>query len=261
MTRLSFLQNERAASEALGFILIIAIISFGSVIGGVIGMEQLAQSTQGQPIQAAETGMTNVQSDLYDLSQGAPHRTTEVELTDGQLKYGNEVTITVEATSSNGTMNTQVIEYQPLIYDTGRAKLIVSGGAVFLQQGDGVVMKSEPKYRIDSEQAIIPLLNTTHQDGPSSLGVGGDGSLVIAAYNWETTTERFEPKDTDGNPLVASVTITIESPRTGEWAEYYREDSRFTDVTYDEATNTVSASFETKNVFVRTTEAHIRFDN
>ena len=261
MMQSSIFGNDRGQSQVLGFLLVTAMILAGSVIGGIIGIDTLQQATSGEPIHAAESSMNNVQADLYDLSGGAPHRSTDVEITDGQLKYGKEVTITVEATSSNATMSTQVIKPDSLIYDTGSAEVIVVGGAVFLQQDGGVIMKSEPSFRIDQEQAIVPLLNTTHQDGPSSLAIGGDGTAYVVSYNWDTTTERFEPTDADGNPIVANVTITIESPRAGEWADYFRDDGRFSNVSYDEATDTVSASFETKRVFVRTTESHIRYDN
>lgn len=256
-----FSGSDRGQSQLVGFLLVTALILAGSVIGGIMGIDALSQATSGQPIHAAESSMTNVQSDLYDLSGGAPHRTTDVEVTDGRLTYGENVTITVEATSSNGTMETQAIKLRPLVYGTGDARMVVSGGAVFLEQDGGVVMKSEPSYRIGQEQAIVPLLEARHKDGPSSIGIGGDGTIYVVSYNWDTRMSRYEPVDSEDNALMSKATITIQSPRAAEWAAYYRDDPRFTTVSYDEATNTVSTIFESRRIFIRTTEAHIRYDS
>lgn len=252
-------RRDRAQSNVLGFILFFGIITTLVGAGAFFGINSLNQVTNSDGQAAAQSSMLQVRGDMYDLASGAPLRTTELELLDSTVKYGAPITISISATSSNGTMETQVVKPTPVVYNINDVRYVYVSGAVFLQQDHGAVMKEGPSLRIDQEQAIIPLINMTHHDGPPTLSYAGDGTGYVVSHKWESNVTRFEPQD-GGDPVTATATMTVRTPRTKMWAKWFENNPRFSNVQVDDAQNTVSAEFQTKRLFIKTVDVRVKFD-
>ncbi|MDS0243149.1 MULTISPECIES: hypothetical protein [unclassified Haloferax] len=258
-TTSSTTRRDRAQSNVLAFILFFGLITTFVGAGAFFGISSLDQVSGSNGQAAAQSSMMQIRGDMYDLSSGAPLRTTELELLDSTVKYEDPITISISATSSNGTMETQVVKPRPIVYHINDVQYVYVSGAVFLQQDDGAVMKEGPSFRVDQEQAIIPLINTTHHDGPPTLSYAGDGTGYVVSHKWESNVTRYEPQE-DGDPITATATMTVKTPRTKMWSKWFENNPRFSNVQVDNAQNTVSADFQTKRLFIKIVDVRVKFD-
>ena len=258
-TTSSTTRRDRAQSGVLGFILFFAIITTLVGAGAFFGISSLDKVSSSDGQAAAKSSMLQVRGDMYDLASGVPFRTTELELFDSTVEYGDPITISISATSSNGTMETQIIKPRPIVYNINDVQYVYVSGAVFLQQDHGAVIKEGPSFRIDQEQAIIPLINTTHHDGPPVLSYAGDGTGYVVGHKWDSNVTRFEPSE-GGDPVTATATMTVKTPRTKMWRKWFENNPRFSNVQVDDAQNTVSAEFQTKRLFIKTVDVRVKFD-
>lgn len=252
-------RRDRAQSNVVGFILFFGIITAFVGAGAFFGISSLDQVTNSDGQAAAQSSMLQVRGDMYDLASGAPLRTTELELLDSNVEYGEPIMISISATSSNGSMSTLVVKPTPIVYNINDVRYVYVSGAVFLQQDHGAVMKEGPSFRIDQEQAIIPLINTTHHDGPPALSYAGDGTGYVISHKWESNVTRFEPQD-GSDPITATAKMTVKTPRTKMWVKWFENNPHFSNVQADDAQNTVSAQFQTRRLFIKIVDARVKFD-
>lgn len=249
---------ERGVSEVVSFLLIFALLISVSITGAVFGIDTLETASRGDTVHLAERSHEALRSDMYDLSSGAAYRSTEIDMAGGTLRYADPITITVTAESSAGTMEPVTIRPRPIVIDPGAYELLFVAGAIVLQQPDGGVLKAGPVMRIEHDQSILLFLNTTRGDGPAS--VGGSGTAAIVSYRWDERVHRYEPTDGDGDPVDATVSMTVETPRTAQWRSFFESDSRFENVTVSEPSRSVRAEFVTRRLYIKTTDVEVRFD-
>jgi hypothetical protein len=250
--------GERGVSEVVSFLLIFALLIGVSITGAVFGIDTLETASRGDTIHLAERSHELLRADMYDLSSGAAYRSTEVDMAGGALRYTDPITITVTAESSTGTMEPITIHPRPIVIGSGVYELLFVAGAIVLQQPDGGVHKAGPVVRIEHDQAILLFLNTTRGDGPES--VGGSGTAAIVSYRWDERVHRYEPTDEDGDPVEATVSMAVETPRTAQWRSFFESDPRFENVTVSESPRSVRAEFATRRLYIKTTDVAVRFD-
>lgn len=251
--------DARALSNVLWVLIFFGIIVVFSIAGAMFGFSALENASGGDNRAAAQAGMANVRADMYDIAGGAPYRTTTVDVEDGALTYGEPIKIEITATTGGDSMATQTIRPTPIVYTLGDTRFVFVSGAVFLQQPNGEIIKEDPSFRISEKQAIIPLINTTHHDGPKRVSVDGDGKVYVTGHKWNTSATRFEPTQ-DGDPVEATATIRVQTPRTKMWRSWFEQRARFSNVQVDEGTNTVTAEFSTKRLYVRTIQTRVKLD-
>lgn len=250
---------ERGLSNVIWAVIFFGVITFMTIGGAVMGFNALDEASGGDSRAAAQEGMLQVRGDMYDLAGGAPYRTTTVDVQDGALTYGSPIQIELSASTGSESMETQVIEPTPVIYELGDYQYVFVAGAVFLEQDNGRIIKEGPSFRIAEKEAIIPLINTTHHDGPEHVSVGGDGQGYITGHKWDTSSTQFQPT-ADGDPVEATATMKIETPRYEMWASWFRQQSRFTNVNVDGDANSVSAEFTTNRLYVQTIQTRVRLE-
>lgn len=249
---------DRGVSEVISFLLLFAVLIGVSITGAVFGIESLEEASRGDDVHAAIGAMETVRSDMYDLGSGAVYRSTEIGLNSGSLRYAEPVNITITADSGGETVLVQSVRPQPVVYDLGSVQVIYSAGAVVQDQPDGGVVKVGPAFRIDTEQAILLVVNSTFAAGPA--GIGGRGTGYVVGYRVDDAVQRFEPTDPDGTPIETVVTVSIETPRTEPWRLYFESSPQFDEVTVDSDSETVTAEFVTKRLYVKVTDVDVRLD-
>jgi hypothetical protein len=251
--------SDRGQSNALFLIIFFAIVFLTSIAGALAGFSILEDAGSGKADAAAKSGMLQLRGNMYDLASGSPFRTTDIEIQQGSITYGEPIEIRISASSAEASMAAKTIRPQPIIYALGETNYIFVGGAVILEQEAGAVMKEGPSFKIDSRQAIIPLINTTHHGGPPRLAVDGGGKVSVNGHMWSKSSTQFEPT-LDGEPADATVTMTVKSPRYEMWSDWFQDRPRFSNVVVDESTNTVSAQFTTKRLYVQTVITRVKLE-
>lgn len=250
--------DRRAVSEVFSFLLLFAVIIGVSITSAVFGIESLEAASEGDDVHAAIGAMGTLRANMADLSNGAVYRVTEAGMNSGALRYGEPINISITATTADDSVLVLSVRPQPIVFDLGPVDVVYVAGAVLLDQPEGGIMKAGPSLKIGAEQAIIPLVNTTFAAGPS--GIGGSGIGYVVGYRSDETVRRYEPIDADGNPVEATITIAVETPRTKQWRLYFDSSPNFENVVVDETRGTVLAEFRTKRLFIKSTNVEVRFD-
>lgn len=252
-------RDTRGVSEVISFLLIFSLLIGIAISTTVFGINSLETARNGDELHQALASMQHLRADVADLSDGAVYRSTRILLYDhGSLRYGDPITIVVEATTATGSMDPVTIHPHPIVYELGPTDMVYVSGGVLQAQSDGGLLRTSPRFHIAPDQSIIRLVNTTYGAGPT--GVAG-GTFYVVSYRTAVDTRRYEPTNQSGDSLPATVTITIESPRTQYWAQYFETDPRFHTVSLNTTTNQVSAQFTTHRLFIQTTSIDVRFDS
>lgn len=249
--------GNRGVSPLVGFLLVFGFFTLASIGGSIFVVTTLSEAGSGESTQVAEQTMRTVRADMQDLTSGAPYRSTRADVQDGTLRYADPITVRVEADTPNQSMVAET-HPRPLVYESENGRVVYVAGAVFRQSGDSAVMETGPDYRISNSQAILSVVNTTDADGSRSVSVSGDSVVHIVGYRWETDSRRFEPTTDTGQRVNATVTLTIESPRTDSWSRWFHDHPRFENVTTTDGA--VSAEFETERLLIRSVTVAVGYE-
>ena len=248
--------NDRGVSEALGFVLVFALVTatIGVVYG--TGITSLNDVQQTEKVNNVERAFDVLADNLEDLHRsGTPSRATEVKLAGGSLGTGEPVQVEVDAVeigtpSKNASYS---VSFEPIVYeDDDGTSILYSGGTVIRSNGDGAIMLSEPGWVVRSNRSVIPLFNIYGEGG----NIGGDGAVLIVAQRTSRSLQA---------PFVASpgdkarVNLTVTSPRVVVWKRYF-EERGFDPVDENVDHSNVTYQFETETLYVTKTGVKVRFN-
>ncbi|WP_353633484.1 hypothetical protein ABSL23_09070 [Halobacterium sp. NMX12-1] len=197
--------GDRGVSDALGFVLIFAIIVSTVAVVYVGGYDALTGARDAQQFANTERAFDVLDSNVDDLAvRGAPSRTTEVLLSDGALGFGEEVTFNV-TTADSGYYE---VTTSPLVYraDDGD-RLVYSNGALFREYGDRAVLFGEPRVSA-GERTLVPLVVT--RAASREISTDGTRRLLVRTDVASRDVERF----------TTATNLTVESPRAAAWERY-----------------------------------------
>jgi hypothetical protein len=165
--------DERAASEQIGFILMLGALLLTTIGGTVFGVGQLGELQNDGAFQQAESEFSTIQSQHYEVAAGVPYRSEEVALSDGRLAYGDTVSISYEVTNETGDeLLSKSFETREVTYDAADERLVYVSGAVFRESTrEGTsLMRSEPQLSTSNYTGlIIPYLNVRELAGRVNL--------------------------------------------------------------------------------------------
>lgn len=200
--------TDRAVSDVLGYVLVFSLIV--STIGMVYttGVGGLNDVREAEKLSNGERAFDVLDSNLADLVSGTANvRATEVKLEDATLGFSDPVTVTVSV--ENGS--SYEAELRPVYFSgTNReTRIVAANGAVFRQQGSEAVLRNEPDLVVGSSKAVVPLLLTRTRASDRA----GSGHVLVRTKVADRAVVRLDAPDQE-------VTITVESPRAGAWADY-----------------------------------------
>lgn len=245
--------SDRGVSETLGFVLVFALIT--STIGLVYatGIDGLDDAQAAEKVNNVERAFDVLADNLEDLHRsGTPSRATEVKLSDGELRTGDDVVIQVDVVQVGNLDNnaTYVANVEPIVYeDESGSMLLYSGGAVLRANDDGATMLAEPRWLNGSERSVIPLISTYGEGG----GLAGDGAVLIVAQRGSRNLRIFDPGTT------ARVNVTVTSPRVAVWKQFMEEQG-YDPVDGNVDNANVTYQFETETLYVPKTGVGVSFN-
>jgi len=175
--RISVKINERAVSEAIGFVLILGIVISGIGLVTLYGYPVLINEQSNTDVKNMERAMIVIQNDMKSLCyKNVPYKETSLQVSGGTLEV-------VTGSSYGGTINisngTHFWEYSPgaLVYrsDRGTEVITLENGAVMTRQEDstGSAMLAEPRWFYDelTEMLVIYIMNITTDESMAKSGM------------------------------------------------------------------------------------------
>lgn len=207
--------RDRGQSEALGFVLVFAIIITSVILVTGTGYGGLQQAQASERTNNAGVAFRVLADNVEELARGAPSRETELSLAGAGLSFGDPVTVRVSGENVSNTSENFSYTYdlEPIVYDPGTGStLVYENGAVVREDREGMAMLEEPGLRLTDREAVIPVLQVR---SPETRAVGGQSTATVSTVRNESV------------PLAATtgtgdydVTVEVVSPRADAWERY-----------------------------------------
>lgn len=241
MTRL------RAQSETIGFVLVFALIAASTGIVYVAGFQTLDDARTAEELRNMERAFDVLDDSIDDVARrGAPSRSTEVRLGNGDLAFGDKTRINVTTNVSSESVE---ISTQPIVYRLGGTEIVyVSDAVMRTDRGDSVV-RSDPAVVATDRRVVLPLIDV--DAAGTRTGVGGDTTALVRAQS--KSPPRTLSVDPDAGRV--TVTVTVESSRTTVWRRLFQRHG----FSCGPAGATVSCSTDTDELHVVWTTASVDF--
>lgn len=242
--------RDRGVSEALGFVLVFALII--STVGTVyaVGMDGLEGARDLERVNNAERAFDVLADNFDDVARrGAPSRATEVKLADAQLGFGAPVVMNVSGARVSDPADNFTAEFRvsPVVYRAADTSVLYAGGAVVREQKAGSRMVRSPPFVLDDERVVLPLVQTRKADA----GVGGETTVLVRSVH--STTGVVAARD-EGT---WNLTLNVSTPRAAVWRE---ELSSRPDVTCGTPeADFVSCTVTTDRLYVTVTRIDVSF--
>jgi hypothetical protein len=212
--------DSRGLSDVLGYIIVFSLVVTAVVLvtaGGLTALEDARDSEQVANAERAFDVIADNFASIYE--RNAPSRSSEIDLGESELFYGDNSTMTVlgddqELLSRNvRPVEMRVVDDRSVIYE---------GGAVFRNDGGQVSMVRPPPFLLSESRVHLPVVRTTSPNIESAAGttvllrgVSG-GRDVVGASDAELS-------DIDGVSELAGlddISIQVTSPRFEAWERY-----------------------------------------
>ena len=226
------IDDERAVSEVLGYVLVIGLVTVTVAVVMTVGISGLEASQQSERTNNVERAF-DVMAHNFETSfkRGAPSRATEIRLAGGEISYGDTVTINV--TQNGEVIENRTIETVPIVYDDqSGTRIVYEGGALIREDEDRSVMLRPPYFILDEEDVVITGVRTRPRGGTVTL-VEGPGTVLLNSEGLPASTAQ-------GSAADGPINVTVESPRAMAWERYFERQEtgnvRFDDeeqVTYE----------------------------
>ena len=245
--------NDRGVSEALGFVLVFALITgtVGIVYAtGISGLQDAQEAEKLNNVGRAFDVLADNVEDLY--STGAPSRATEVKLAGGSIGTAEPMTVEIRAENSSDPLHneTYIVVAEPIIYRDGSGtSILYVQGAVLRSEAGGAAMLSEPDWIAGRKRAALPLI-TTYGDGGE---IAGSGTALVVT---EGRTHSLDPPFSVNGSSTAVVNVTVTSPRVDAWKQYFI-DRGYDPVDASVDHGNVTYQFETETLYVPKTGVRV----
>lgn len=274
---ISLTVDERGQSYTIGIALVFGIlfaVTMATFVGGVFLLGDTAGS---QEVASAQSGMTEFDTDVNDIAGGAPGRVSELQVTRGQLSYGDEVEITIQASGDGVSLtgSNAVTVSSPTVYytiaDTGRGggdtTLTYSYGQISRQdeRGDSVLVDN-PSFQSGSRRTVFVLPQFKKMGNtPSSVKAGGSEKLPIhLVREGGSVLKRSASSSGPGSGMITGNVTIDEQQHTRAWVEFFEDSPGFVkrDIDGDgssefaadidgDGDREVQATFQSKSLLIR----------
>lgn len=217
--------TDRALSDAIGFVLVFAIIVASISVFYATGFQGLEDARTAERTNNAERAFDVMQSNLQDLStQGAPSRATEIKVAEAELYVADKAEINVSLryasngslVSTNTTTQPGPINYRPVVYesDPNTAVIYANGAVIRRSGGDNYVMTQDPGFVFSKERVLMTMFQTQTAETPS---VAGSKTVLIRALAKSRSVVFSNSKHT------YDLHVNMTTPRAEAWKTYFED--------------------------------------
>jgi hypothetical protein len=215
------MREDRAISDAIGFILVFAIIISTVAVVYIGGFDSIDNARQYERMNNAERAFEVFADNVEDVThRGSPSRATEIKLSSASLQEAPRRSVEVNVTRNGdpSTFAAHNVSYWPLVYESRTDesnKLYYALGGTFRASSGGTTMSTEPAWVLNESRVIIPIIQTDHVgDG----GVTGDVTVLIRTVH--TDRELLVDNATHSS----DVTVDMNTPAADAWRSYLEEE-------------------------------------
>ena len=213
------MMDDRAVSEAIGFILILGLVLTGIGLVTLYGYPVLVKEQSSTDVKNMERAMIVIQNDMKSLCyKNVPYKESTIQVSGGTLEvigvgdYGSSITVETESGAWP-----QDYPLGALVYRSDRSNEVITleNGAVITRQEGlaGSAMLAEPRWFYDGPEKtfVIYIMNVTASDRMAKSGMA---------------TVRMKRLDTPSNPPILNpgmVTVTYNGPsdkHSTAWKNY-----------------------------------------
>ena len=211
--------NEKAVSEAIGFILILGLVLTGIGLVTLYGYPVLVKEQSNADVRNMERAMIVIQNDMKSLCfKNVPYKETTLQVSGGTLEV-------IDSDNSNSaftiTHDSLDIPFSPgtLVYrsDRGTEVITLENGAVMTRQADatGSAMLAEPRWFYDgpTKTFVVYLMNITADERMAKSG------MATVRMSLESTTIH-EPTDNAGGTVTVEYTPDADNKLSVAWENY-----------------------------------------
>ncbi|MFT4948652.1 MAG: hypothetical protein ACI9CA_000774 [Natronomonas sp.] len=202
--------DDRGVSEVVGYVLIISLVITTVGVVSVSGVSVLQDAREAEQVENAKRAFDLLADNVEDIyREGAPSRSTEVQLGSAQLVAERTTTINVSWTNSTGFRQFQPLEIRSVTYEgDGDDRLIYDAGAVFRlsrPDGEGAVLR-EPPLVVTPARTVIATPQTV---GRGTSAISGSTALI--------RTEILSSSVLARGTQYANITMNVTAPHWRAW--------------------------------------------
>ncbi|MFA9515958.1 hypothetical protein ACERIT_01850 [Halopenitus sp. H-Gu1] len=190
-----FRDDRRGVSEVIGFVLVFSLVIASVGIVFTVGLSGLQDARNTERVNNAERAFDVLAENHRDVLAGTPTRSTQIRLSDADIRASDTVDFEVHDVAGNTTASWRVTS---IVFAVDDESIRFVNGAVIRESRDGAVMIKGPPGVVGADQALFQDV-TFKNDGPA--GVGGDRTVQIriehrsnpdnvGATSYENTTDR-----------------------------------------------------------------------
>lgn len=207
-------RDTRAVSDVLGYILMFSLVLASIAMVSTVGLSQIEDVRNVEQMNNAESAFDLLATNLDDIARrGAPSRSTEMQLSRGQLELTDTIQVRFKGINqSGGVPFNESYDVRPIRYrgTSDDRAVLYSGGAVFrMHAGSGTTVRA-PSIVAANDRVAIPLVQT-RAPGLSSRG-GGTARL-------RATHSQTQILETDVDGTYQRVFMNVTSPRAPRWVD------------------------------------------
>ncbi len=214
------MRADRAVTEVLGFVLVIALVTTVIAVVMTTGIAGLEDSQSAEQINNMERGFDVLGHNVDALAnREAPSRATELRIAEGSIEYGTPTVINVTV---DGTLigNLSIVT-EPLVYNSASdVQIAYEGGAIIRSQTNHSVMLREPSFAFEDDYWLIGAVRTRPLGG-SETSMSQPGTILIRGEYLGTQVETADPGS-------GPVNVTVTSARPDAWEQYFEDLDRGT---------------------------------
>jgi hypothetical protein len=213
--------GDRGLSDVLGYIIVFSLVVSAVLLvtaGGLAALEDARDAEQTQNAERAFDVIADNFASIYE--RNAPSRSSEIDLGNSELSYGNNVTVTV-LRDDQELLSRSVRPVRMRVVD-GRT-ITYEGGAVFRRDGENIGMVRPPPFLLSGDRVHLPLIQTT---APTIESAAGTTVLLRGVSDRRDIigTSDAELSGIDGVTDLTGlndITIQVTSPRFEAWGRYF----------------------------------------
>ena len=211
--------NEKAVSEAIGFILILGIVLTGIGLVTLYGYPVLVKEQSNADVRNMERAMIVIQNDMKSLCfKNVPYKETTLQVSGGTLEVINSSDSGSMFRIAGGSLD---VGFSPgaLVYrsDRGTEVITLENGAVMTRQADatGSAMLAEPRWFYDgpTKTFVVYLMTITADERMAKSG------MATVRMSLESTTIH-EPTDNAGGTVTVEYIPDADNKLSVAWKNY-----------------------------------------